>query len=59
MLVLSTYSPGSPAGDHTHITGQKGPALLTHTSSTHQVTTQTLFGDTESNRLSAQQSLST
>lgn len=59
MLFLSTYSPGSPLGYQTHITGQKEPALLTHPSSTHQVTTQILFGDNEFNRLPPQPSLST
>lgn len=42
-----------------HITGQKEPSLLTQTSSTHQETTQILFGDTESKRLPPQQSLRT
>lgn len=35
------------------------PALLTHTSSAHQVAPQIVFGDTESNSLPPQQSLST
>lgn len=41
------------------VPNQKEPALLTHPPSTHQVTTEILFGDNEFNRLPPQQSLST